>query len=361
MGMNQDGTVKNKRYIEIDIAKGVGIILVIIGHVLGNESVIREYIYTFHMPLFFFLSGFVIRKNKINEQKTILITIRNNLSLIVHYIIWSIAYLILDLIFVSISHEYSALRILFVDIYETICLYGISVLWFIATLIFSRIITEQILQRFSVRYSIVLCIILLVAGTIGGSIVNTYLNSKWYFFYPACSILRIVMSVPIIYMGYLSRDALIKLLNAKLFYNLTICVLSSAMLIILVFLDHPMMDYHKMAFHSWFTLIYFALGILSIVCLTRILKAIKAISCVLAWLGKNSLLIMVTHETIIRRILALVLINCGYTVSNVWIRAIQMFIIILLEMWIVYFCGDLFISTNKSVCRKIEARFEVKC
>lgn len=47
------------RLKEVDIAKGYGIILVIIGHIL-TEGKLREWIYSFHMPLFFFLAGAVV-------------------------------------------------------------------------------------------------------------------------------------------------------------------------------------------------------------------------------------------------------------------------------------------------------------
>lgn len=42
----------------IDIAKGLGILLVVIGHSLQTGSYPVRVIWTFHMPLFFFLSGF---------------------------------------------------------------------------------------------------------------------------------------------------------------------------------------------------------------------------------------------------------------------------------------------------------------
>lgn len=45
---------------EIDIAKGIGIVLVIIGHTLPEKSFFRQIIYSFHMPLFMILSGVVI-------------------------------------------------------------------------------------------------------------------------------------------------------------------------------------------------------------------------------------------------------------------------------------------------------------
>lgn len=59
------------RNATIDSLKGFAIILVVIGHVLQNtiidydENILFRLIYSFHMPLFFFLSGYV-SKNKIS-------------------------------------------------------------------------------------------------------------------------------------------------------------------------------------------------------------------------------------------------------------------------------------------------------
>ena len=54
-----------KRLDFIDVAKGIGIILVVLGHCLayGCQNRLFTMIYAFHMPLFFFLSGFLF-KNK---------------------------------------------------------------------------------------------------------------------------------------------------------------------------------------------------------------------------------------------------------------------------------------------------------
>lgn len=47
----------NKRNNTIDVAKGLGIIFVILGHVLAHDTYIGTIIYSFHMPLFFVVSG----------------------------------------------------------------------------------------------------------------------------------------------------------------------------------------------------------------------------------------------------------------------------------------------------------------
>lgn len=55
--------VKKDRIEYIDIAKGLGITLVIIGH-SHCPAEIRNFIYFFHMPFFFFLSGILISPTK---------------------------------------------------------------------------------------------------------------------------------------------------------------------------------------------------------------------------------------------------------------------------------------------------------
>lgn len=54
--------VKSKDKLpEVEIARGIGIALVVIGHCIPNVLRIKQLIYLFHMPLFFFLSGYCFR------------------------------------------------------------------------------------------------------------------------------------------------------------------------------------------------------------------------------------------------------------------------------------------------------------
>lgn len=54
----------NNRLEWLDGVKGIAIILVVVGHNIGSNTLIFQYIYGFHMPLFFFLSGYVYNENK---------------------------------------------------------------------------------------------------------------------------------------------------------------------------------------------------------------------------------------------------------------------------------------------------------
>lgn len=52
-----------KRYEEIDLAKGIGMLAVIWGHLMLGGSTNR-FVYAFHIPLFFFLSGLLFRRER---------------------------------------------------------------------------------------------------------------------------------------------------------------------------------------------------------------------------------------------------------------------------------------------------------
>lgn len=54
----------NTRVKYIDIAKGIGILAVVVGHSLQNGSFPLRLIYSFHMPLFFFLAGMCYNSGK---------------------------------------------------------------------------------------------------------------------------------------------------------------------------------------------------------------------------------------------------------------------------------------------------------
>ena len=58
----------------IDFIKGILVILVILGHVIPGvlqETFSRYFIYSFHMPLFIAVSGYLVPTQKLNYQSRI--------------------------------------------------------------------------------------------------------------------------------------------------------------------------------------------------------------------------------------------------------------------------------------------------
>lgn len=65
-----------ERLAWIDIVKGIGIVLVAIGHIYSNK-IVFNWLYSFHMPLFFLAAGWVYKK------KPMLIDIRRRIQTII--------------------------------------------------------------------------------------------------------------------------------------------------------------------------------------------------------------------------------------------------------------------------------------
>ncbi|PFN98128.1 hypothetical protein COJ85_21655 [Bacillus sp. AFS076308] len=81
----------SKRLDWLDIGKGLGMLLVMLGHA-DIPTPLKTYIYTFHMPLFFFLSGYLYNKDKFPSLKVFLT--KRTKSLILPYLSFSfVAYL----------------------------------------------------------------------------------------------------------------------------------------------------------------------------------------------------------------------------------------------------------------------------
>ncbi|MDQ0200254.1 acyltransferase family protein [Neobacillus ginsengisoli] len=81
----------HKRIDWLDVGKGLGILLVMIGHT-NIPAQIKTYIYTFHMPLFFFLSGYLFKLNKFPNLRVFLS--KRTKSLIFPYLCFSfVAYI----------------------------------------------------------------------------------------------------------------------------------------------------------------------------------------------------------------------------------------------------------------------------
>jgi fucose 4-O-acetylase-like acetyltransferase len=58
--------VTDSRNLTVDVAKGLGIVLVALGHnwlVLGDRGTLFQVIYSFHVPLFFVISGIFLRQS----------------------------------------------------------------------------------------------------------------------------------------------------------------------------------------------------------------------------------------------------------------------------------------------------------
>lgn len=78
--------MKQARLDYIDIAKGLGMLTIIWGHIV-TYGFTNSFVYAFHIPLFFFLSGCVFNRTKYASYKEFLI--KKVKSLLIPYVIFS--------------------------------------------------------------------------------------------------------------------------------------------------------------------------------------------------------------------------------------------------------------------------------
>jgi len=99
------GGETSKRLTYIDIAKGIGIVLVVLGHCIPDATSptgisvpayrwLHDMIYSFHMPLFFFLAGFMVSRQKMlaRAQKPLDLVCKRISRLLVPYIFVGLCY-----------------------------------------------------------------------------------------------------------------------------------------------------------------------------------------------------------------------------------------------------------------------------
>lgn len=86
MEMNTEQTLYSTRQTEIDIAKGIGIILVVWAHAYGP---LLHYITQFHMPFFFFVSGLLYASVDVSGKDYLL---RKCKSLLLPFWYWNILF-----------------------------------------------------------------------------------------------------------------------------------------------------------------------------------------------------------------------------------------------------------------------------
>mgnify|MGYP003374954817 FL=1 len=100
--MEKNIQAKKKIYHEITIAKGIGILLVVLGHAMKQTGMtdqltagLIQLIYSFHMPLFFVLSGFVsVKILDYGKKEEIFPYIRNRaIRLLIPYFVMGILYM----------------------------------------------------------------------------------------------------------------------------------------------------------------------------------------------------------------------------------------------------------------------------
>ena len=129
-----------QRIDSFDILKGIGIILMIVAHTFGPNHMIWDFIYAFHMPLFFIVSGYFYKQRFFSE------TLKINCNQIL------IQYIVLCLIIILLNQLLQP-HIIQTDIKDA--LYGMGPGWFLLAMFLVRLEFHYILLLFPNHYLLI--------------------------------------------------------------------------------------------------------------------------------------------------------------------------------------------------------------
>lgn len=281
--------MKQKRLQYFDIAKGITILLVILGHTLSFGWK-RELIFSFHMPLFIICSGYFFKNRGIKEEIKILIK-----TLLIPYICWLFIYNFLT-IFLSDNitiHSFS----------ENICLYirllllsscspspgklniitgnigGVGSLWFIPMLIMTRIIFLFIKKISKENHIMLFCIVIML------SFIGYILGTNMYYL---PFMLDVAMySLIFYYIGYVFN--IYKILDKIKIWEFII--------IVLIFVIGFQFSWNELVIRRYptFSIVIATAGTLSILLVSKYITN-KINFNFLTWVGKNTMNMLGIHQ-----------------------------------------------------------------
>lgn len=199
---------KAKRIEYLDVAKAIAIIFVILGHTAGNTAtyLYREIVYSFHMPLFFVISGLLTKpkEGKYTFISFINFLVKNVIFLLVPYFIWAFIYGKISL---------NNIGYIFYGSWESLtAAETLTSLWYLTAFFVSRIFVELLMILFSKIKKIDSHILALIAAVIVFTIgfVLPKLEMGYFFCFNVAFVVTGFMLV-----GYALRWVIDKLFNLK--------------------------------------------------------------------------------------------------------------------------------------------------
>lgn len=281
----------------VDSLKGMAIVLVVIGHLSTMFSGLvfsglNQYIYSFHMPLFFFISGYLINFEKyINVEKTYLT--KRVSSLIIPYFFFSI---IAYMFYITVDYLYQPQvqnvemfgKGVFFNLYAIICSangYLIDTpLWFLPCLFVTEMLFFMLRKRLKQNYKL---IVLVIVFSLLGFVYNIYipLRMPW-------GIDMALTGIVFYSTGYFFRrkyeDLFFRKSYTFIFILFLIHIISS--------LTNPKVDMYKLIYNNYFMFYLSAFsGIFVYVYIFKMIRPSK----ILQFYGKNSLIILGLHYLIL--------------------------------------------------------------
>lgn len=311
----------NERLDYIDTAKGIGIFLVVVYHHLLGAEYINHWISSFHMPLFFMITGFLygfrndfskpVRSFAVQKFKGLMYPFIT-LSCVV--ILWNAFFY--NVLFFSVVPENNTLEIFLF----TITTYGYHAFWFVPCLFYSSIIFYLLRKNYLHHWIWMMIAMFAVVFTVmSGADVFTY--------YPVKFFVRILIGLMFIYIGYLFFRLLSKIQkNWKMVFQMVTGLIFVGSFIGYYLFSEMFPFINIGVCHIEKPVIYLLLAFSNSAFIILLSQYIS--NKVLAFLGKNSIIILAFHMDLTIEIAWLIEGRIPWNINIVF----QSFLVVIIEL-----------------------------
>ena len=281
-----------RRLTYLDMAKGIGIFLVILGHIEYIREDTLKWISSFHMPLFFVIGGILAYEKREEGRPLFSALAARARGTLVPYAAFTIMLLTMNTLEHFLDPGALSGAQLARQYVDAATGYGIHILWFLPAY-FTAGAIFLLLERRLRPVSRNLAILLLAVGAYGVTVIFrldqyavTDLSLAGFAGMDLLiTLLRGILAMPFLLMGWY-LGAFYGRLPRKAFPVLALLLIPGGILA----LHLSVFDLHYLYVEPW----HYLAAFLSCAGLTALMRALPAIR-PLAWLGRNSLVIMCTH------------------------------------------------------------------
>lgn len=288
---------KNDRIDYLDVAKGIGIFLVVWAHAGG---VFSKYIYQFHMPLFFLISGYLYHSNSSVKE----FTIRKVKSIYIPFAFWNCMGLTFRYLIGIANFSIKSYILTILTLSKDGTFFGAT--WFLGALFVISVlyrILDEILKSYSHRH-LMLLFFFVSLGICGYEITLPYMLSRTL-------ILGMFYAFAVCY-----KDS-IKKLDLSRGGKIFLAVILAGVFIVFGHYNSANMGGNSYGYFYAFIVEALAASYVTIMISSFINDHIPILSRLLKWLGKNSLYIVLWQFVMFRIVIAIQMILAGEELSNI--------------------------------------------
>lgn len=290
----------SQRKAYIDITKGIGILLVLVGHAITQANVLVPWESTFFMPMFFICSGLCYSKpKKIGSHAG---------TLLIPYYIWGGIGLVIQICLLLMRGR-ADLETLVQGVAGI--LMGTRMwnypLWFLVAFFICKCVFDGIITVSQERKSetLIQCLAALVCYLVGLSM--AYFRRKYHFIYPFRLDVGLTM-VPFVLIGYDSRELADELEETGIVKRLLLVCALLAVNLVSLQMNTPIQVDNSNYGNPVIFLVGAVSGSYFVIFLSQFLCKIPTLEKPLSWLGRNSLTIMCSHAIVLVIVAKLLLI-----------------------------------------------------